>query len=507
MRRTFFGPFDLLAIALTGLTLSGCGESQSTVGPPEERVVTGLVFASQPIGGPAGSELPSFEVHLVDDANVVVDGNSAVTIDLAVNPNGAVLSGSTTVTAQGGVATFTGIRIDRAGSGYRLGASAEGLGAQSAPFDVAGPRSPFADFQAAEFALGQVDLTSGEPNAGQGSTNLTGIRDRASVAEADGLFYMADRGNSRVLGFNSVPRTSGVAADFVLGQADLFLRSDTLTSSTFELPSEVESSGGRLFVNDPDNGRILIWNTLPRTTNAPADVVVGQPDFSSGVRGTTRTTMDTPEFFTVAGGRLFVADMFNNRVLIWNSIPAANGAPADVVLGQPDFTSRAARTSATGLNHPRGVWSDGRRLVVADAGSSRVLVWNAIPDSNQAPADFVIGAPDLDTPGVLDPPTATSVGAPVDVVSDGTVLLVSDPLNSRVLAFPFPDRHGVAAIGVLGQSDFSLSAGNDPNQDGVSEDVVSARTFLQPVNLGLIGDELFVADLGNARVMVFKLGR
>jgi WD40 repeat protein len=39
------------------------------------------------------------------------------------------------------------------------------------------------------------------------------------------------------------------------------------------------------------------------------------------------------------GVRLFVTDLGYNRVLIWNSIPTQNNQPADVVVGQPDFTS------------------------------------------------------------------------------------------------------------------------------------------------------------------------
>jgi len=42
---------------------------------------------------------------------------------------------------------------------------------------------------------------------------------------------------------------------------------------------------------------------------------------------------------TSDGTRLFVTDLGHNRVLVWNSIPNANGAAADFALGQPDLTS------------------------------------------------------------------------------------------------------------------------------------------------------------------------
>ena len=41
----------------------------------------------------------------------------------------------------------------------------------------------------------------------------------------------------------------------------------------------------------------------------------------------------------MAGGKLYVADTQDNRILIYNKIPTTNNAAADVVVGQPNFTS------------------------------------------------------------------------------------------------------------------------------------------------------------------------
>jgi len=46
-----------------------------------------------------------------------------------------------------------------------------------------------------------------------------------------------------------------------------------------------------------------------------------------------------PQGVWIQNGKLYVADTQNNRVLIYNSIPTANGAAADVVLGAPNFTT------------------------------------------------------------------------------------------------------------------------------------------------------------------------
>lgn len=75
------------------------------------------------------------------------------------------------------------------------------------------------------------------------------------------------------------------------------------------------------------------------------------------------------------GTQIAVADNAANRVLVWNSFPATNGAPADVVLGQADFTSSAAATTAAGMRSPGGVLLHGDMLIVGDHANNRYLVF------------------------------------------------------------------------------------------------------------------------------------
>ncbi len=111
--------------------------------------------------------------------------------------------------------------------------------------------------------------------------------------------------------------------------------------------------------------------------------------------------------------------------MIWNKIPTTNGANADVVVGQPDFTSNSAATTQTGMGEPEGLWSDGTKLVVADFDNNRVLIWNSFPTSNGAPADVVVGQPDFTSADTPDTPDAQSLRQPGGVASDGTRLFVA----------------------------------------------------------------------------------
>jgi hypothetical protein len=362
----------------------------------------------------------------------------------------------------------------------------------------------FDTFQAAELAIGQADLSSGAPNGG-GAISASGISGPYG-APAQGSLYAPDQSNHRVLGFSSMPASSGASADFVLGQDDFVTGSSGTAADEFRSPLRCVTAGGKLLLLEIGNNRILIWNSLP-TSNVPADVVVGQPDFTLSASGTSATNLNQPIDMFVYGGRLFVSDYINNRVLIWNSIPSSNGAAADVVVGQPDFTTATPGLSATALAAPRGIWVGDGKLVVCDGGNRRVLIWNTIPQSNGAPADLVVGAPDLNTAGSGTDAAATNIGRPLSATSDGNTLYVADGTYHRVLIYPFPDSNGAAATKVLGQTNFTLSAGNDPNQDGVSEGVVSARTFAtgsySPNGITIIGRQLIVTDQSNNRYMVF----
>jgi hypothetical protein len=112
---------------------------------PVAPVATRLVFGQQPSNTPAGSAIsPPVTVRAVDDAGATAtEFTGNVTIAIGTNPAGGTLSGTTTVAAVGGVATFGNLSIDRIGTGYTLAASATGLmGATSTAFAITtGPPS------------------------------------------------------------------------------------------------------------------------------------------------------------------------------------------------------------------------------------------------------------------------------------------------------------------------------------------------------------------------------
>lgn len=244
--------------------------------------------------------------------------------------------------------------------------------------------------------------------------------------------------------------------------------------------------------------------------------VMGQPD-SQGTSPSAATMNLPSDVFVDEAGRIFVADRLNHRVLIWTSLPAASGIPPNFILGQADGTgnlpNRGGYPTHSTLRCPSGVWSgsvDGiPRVVVADTGNHRVLVWNDpwIQMRNGAPADLVLGQHNMFSGGNVsrdpcspssDGPTDSRVRAPTGVASDGSRLFVADPASNRVLVWSaWPDENAGHADLVLGQPSMETLM---PNRGGRA----GAGTLSAPFGVGVDQERLFVADTGNHRVLIWN---
>ena len=109
--------------------------------------VTKLIFIAVPFGATAGRVFsPLARVEIEDAAGArVANATNAVTLTIGTNPGGAALVGTTMVNAVSGIATFTGVSLDKAGTGYTLVAAAGGLTSiTSTAINVAPAHGPFA---------------------------------------------------------------------------------------------------------------------------------------------------------------------------------------------------------------------------------------------------------------------------------------------------------------------------------------------------------------------------
>ena len=112
-------------------------------------VATHLAFVQSPTSVVTGTAISPAVTVAVEDAygNIVTsDSTDQITLVLSTNPTGATLSGTTTATVSGGIATFGNLSLSTIGTGYTLAASSGTLtGVTSAAFNVTAVPSSDAD--------------------------------------------------------------------------------------------------------------------------------------------------------------------------------------------------------------------------------------------------------------------------------------------------------------------------------------------------------------------------
>jgi hypothetical protein len=194
-------------------------------------------------------------------------------------------------------------------------------------------------------------------------------------------------------------------------------------------PASGASDGTSLAIADRFNNRVLVFSSLPTAPTEP-DVVIGQPDFQDITPGTGLADLNWPGAVEVTPeGTLLIADTENGRILVYKSLPKSHGQPADFAL---DLAALTGNTDAW----PWGIWSDGESLVVTDTRKGYVLVWDSFPtDENSAPTSS------------SDP---EGVGTPRNITSDGSSFLIGDENGSQPACWgePTPNRNRQSHIWV-----------------------------------------------------------
>ncbi|HZI22909.1 MAG TPA: hypothetical protein VFD76_10345, partial [Gemmatimonadales bacterium] len=120
-------------------TATGLSKTTSSAFDVTAGTATQLAFGTEPGTTVAGHQIsPAVKVRALDALGNLVPGfTGSVSIALGSNPVGGTLSGTTPITAVGGVATFFDLSLDKTGTGYTLMASAPGFApVTSTAFDI-----------------------------------------------------------------------------------------------------------------------------------------------------------------------------------------------------------------------------------------------------------------------------------------------------------------------------------------------------------------------------------
>ncbi len=306
---------------------------------------------------------------------------------------------------------------------------------------------PASESAPADWVVGQPGWNNegrnAKGNVGPHTLNVpTGI-----CAIGDGL-AVADAWNHRVLIWNKCPTSDNEPADIVLGQSDFHANESNRGTSEaaadrFHWPYGVAFYDGMLFVADSENRRVLIWRELPTRNGQPADLVLGQHSFhcrdENAGADPSAMSMRWPHGIAVWQGNLCVSDAGNNRVMIWSGIPEESGEDCKFVLGQSsadlvDHNQSLYWPRANTLNMPYGVAAVGNWLVTADTASSRLIGWHIDDLKTNAAARALTGQVNFHEKGDnrWQPPQADSLCWPYGVTTFGETVVVADSGNNRV---------------------------------------------------------------------------
>jgi|GEM_PF-2775585 len=421
-------------------------------GPP-----AALVIDSQPGDAVVGQTIsPAVTVQVVDSLGFPVVSDNATQVSLALSGGtpGAVLSGGGATTVSAGLATFSALSVDQAGSDYQLTPS-------GSPGGLSGPASGVFDILTAASATTITGVVpAGSQTVGQPytvSVDVTGFAPSGTITVTDGVGQSCQivlpAGSCDLVSTSVGPRTltanypgdanngsSNDTESYSIVQATAAAQIDSITpagSQAVNTPYSVEVSvtgfnpTGTITVDDGDGESCQI--VLPSTSCNLTSTSVGPKTITASYPGDSNNSGDSDSvaYSIVAGAPaelVFIVQPSDTS----SAVPIA---PAVEVQVQDAFGNPVVADNSTEIMLTLSGGTAGALL----AGGGPVTVSSGVAEFNGltvdlAGAGYQLQASASGLSGDTSDPFAVGPGVPVALQFDGqpTNTLVASPIAPPV---------------------------------------------------------------------------
>ena len=239
----------------------------------------------------AGQSIAGLTVQVVDQfGNLVPTSSANVTVAIGTNAGGGTLSGTTTIAAVNGIATFTDLSIDKTGTAYTLKATTSGLGlGTSNTFNVTPAAADHLLFsQQPTDAIAGVAFNPAVKVQVLDVFNNLVTTDSSNVT----LGFGTNAGSGSLLGTTTVAAVNGVATFNV--SVDKVGSNYTLSATDLTLPQASNSTLSSTFTISPNVAHHLGFgvqpsNSLAGQTISPAVTVQVLDQFGNVVTSDNST--------------------------------------------------------------------------------------------------------------------------------------------------------------------------------------------------------------------------
>ncbi|MGV8909494.1 MAG: beta strand repeat-containing protein [Propionicimonas sp.] len=331
-----------------------------------------LAFGQSPTNAVAGvSSAPAPTVQVLDAFGNLTSSTATVTVAIGTNPSSGTLSGAKTLAAVSGVATFPGLSLDMAGTGYTAVTSSPGLtGATSSTFNITAGAASVLTKSAGDAQSARVNTGFGTALAARVTDSFGNVVPGVSVtftaaaSGASGTFANSTMTTSASTNAGGIATASAFTANTTAGSYAVSAAATGATSASFTAtntagaaskfvitsaavsgPASATANLGPITVQEQDQFGNAVTATGTGTTVNLASSSAGSKLFATGYGGTSVTSVVIP--VGQSSGTFFYGDKLAGTPQITVSGGLASDAQIETitVAGASKFVIASAAVS------------------------------------------------------------------------------------------------------------------------------------------------------------------